>query len=144
MKHIVITLVCCVLLSSDLLSQKNIPEITLKVSEKSGFLGMGRPRFVKIALSSRTVSKALTSDTVNGSSLYYFTLRDSGGWKIDDDFIKDELKKMKIEQESESYGVDAVGSAVKEPNYYLLLISCKKNVVLHKPFTFVAIQSLPR
>jgi len=137
MKHIVVTLVCCVLLSSDLLSQKNIPEITLKVSEKSGFLGMGRPRFVKIALSSRTISKALTSDTVNGSSLYYFTLRDSGGWKIDDDFIKDELKKMKIEQESESYGVDAVGSAVKEPNYYLLLISCKKNVVLHKPFTFV-------
>jgi tetratricopeptide (TPR) repeat protein len=137
MKHIVVTLICGVLLSSNLLSQKNIPELTLKVSEKSGFLGMGKPRFVKIALSSRTVSKALTSDTVNGSSLYYFTVKDSGGWKIDDDFIKDELKKMKIEQDGASYGVDAVGSAVRETDHYLLLISCKKNVLLHKPFTFV-------
>lgn len=111
--------------------------MTLKVSEKSGFLGMGKPRFVKIALSSRTAPKVLTSDSVNASTLYYFTLRDSGGWKIDEDFIKEELIKLKIEQDGATLGVQAVGSPVKEADSYLLLISCKKTVLLYKPFSFI-------
>jgi tetratricopeptide (TPR) repeat protein len=137
MKHIAFTLICSLLLSSMLLSQKNIPEVTLKVSEKSGFLGMGKARFVKIALSSRTMDKVLTSDNVNAGALYYFTVKDSGGWKIDDDYIKEELVKLKIEQDGATLGVDAVGSAVKEADHYLLLISCKKNFLLNKPFTFI-------
>ncbi|MDP1676761.1 MAG: hypothetical protein Q8L88_07810 [Bacteroidota bacterium] len=137
MKHIAVTFICCVLLSSALLSQKNIPEITLKVSEKSGFLGMGKARFVKIALSTNNKDKILTSDNVNITSLYYFTIRDSGGWKIDEDFVKEELIKLKITQEGTSTKVDAVSGAVKEADSYVLLISCKKNFSLHKPFTFV-------
>ncbi len=137
MKHIAIALICVALLSSVLLSQKNIPEVTLKISEKSGFLGMGKARFVKIALSSRTAPKMLTSDSVNASTLYYFILRDSGGWKIDEDFIKEELIKLKIEQDGATLGVQAVGSPVKEADSYLLLVSCKKTVLLYKPFSFI-------
>jgi tetratricopeptide (TPR) repeat protein len=137
MKHIAITLVCCILFSANAISQKNIPEVTLKVSEKSGFLGMGKARFIKIKLSSRAIDKVLTSDNVNVSALYYFTLKDSGGWEIDENFIKDELVKLKVEQDGTTLGVEAVSSVVKEAGHYLLLVSCKKNISLHMPFEFV-------
>ncbi len=137
MKHIAISLICVTLLSSVLLSQKNISEVTLKVSEKSGFLGMGKPRFVKIALSTLTIDKVLTSDNVNANALYYFTLKDSGGWKIDEDFIKEELIKLKIEQDGVLLGVDAVGAPIKNGDKSYLLVSCKKSVLLHKPFHFI-------
>jgi len=137
MKHIAHALILFVLFSASLLSQIAVPEITLKISEKSGFLGMGKARFVKIALSSRAMDKVLTSDNVNANPLYYFTVRDSGVWKIDEDFIKEELIKLTITQDGTSTKVDAVGTPAKEANSYLLLISCKKNFTLNKPFTFV-------
>lgn len=124
-------------LSATLFSQKNVPEITIKVAEKSGFLGMGKPKFVTITLSTRTIDKAPIGDSVNAGQLYYFVVKDSGGWKLDEDFVKEELVKLKIEQNSTTTPFAAVSPVYKEGEHNQLLVSCKKNFEFHKPFSFV-------
>ncbi len=137
MKHIALVLVSLAFLSTGLISQNTVPEVTLKVAEKSGFLGMGKPRFVKIALSSRGEDKILTSENVNAGPLFYFTMKDSGEWVIDEDFIKEELVKLKIDQDGTTLGIDAVGTPLKGTDHFQLTFSCKKTLLLHKPFKFV-------
>ncbi len=136
MKNIITVLVFLCFVSINLFSQKKPPEITVKISEKSGFLGMGKARFAKIALSSRSQDKELTSENVNAGPLYYFIMKDSGGWKIDDDFIAEELPKLTISQNGITFRLDAATSVVKEKEQYLLLLSCKKTLLLHQPMNF--------
>ena len=136
MKKFFIVVLLLFFVTANIFPQKKSPEVTIKISEKSGFLGMGKARFAKIALSSRNQEKELTSDNVNAGPLYFFVLKDSGGWKIDEDFIADELPKLTIKQDGVTFALDVAGSVMKVGENYLLPISCKKNLLLHLPFSF--------
>ncbi len=120
-----------------LFSQQGAPEITIKISEKSGFLGMGKPRFAKISLSTLNQDNNLNSDNVNAGPLYYFILKDSGGWKIDEDFIVEDLPKLTITQNGISYSLEPVSPPVKQGEHTMLHISCKKDLLLQHPFNFI-------
>ncbi len=136
MKNIITTLIILSFVTVNLFSQKKPPEITIKISEKSGFLGMGKARFAKIALSSRNLDKDLSSDNVNAGPLYFFTLKDSGSWKIDEDFIAEELPKLTITQSGNTFSLEAAGAVLKDKENYILLLSCKKTLLLHQPMNF--------
>lgn len=123
-------------LTSVIYAQKTAPEISIKFSEKSGFLGMGKARIAKIALSTRGQDKVLTSDNVNAGPLYYFLMRDSGGWKIDEDFILELLPKLTIEQQGKKFSVEPVSPAVQQGGNFYLHLSTKKDLQLHLPMTF--------
>ncbi|MFA6456957.1 MAG: hypothetical protein WCW40_09060 [Bacteroidota bacterium] len=117
-------------------SPVSTPEITIKISEKSGFFGMGKPRFAKIALSTRNQDNVLNSDNVNSGPLYYFMMRDSGGWSMDEDFILEDLPKLTITQSGVSYSLEPVSPAVKQGETSVLHLSAKKHLQLNQPLTF--------
>jgi tetratricopeptide (TPR) repeat protein len=136
MKTLRIFLPVFVILFYSVHAQPITPDITIKVSEKSGFLGIGKPKFIKISLSTRNRDKELTSDLVNAGDTYYFVMKDSGGWKFDDDFLKDELPKLTINQEAKSLHVEAFGAPIAEGERSVLIVGCKKTLQIYKPFTF--------
>lgn len=100
---------------------------------------MGKPRFAKISLSSRNQDNVLNSDNVNSGTLYYFMLKDSGGWSIDEDFILEELPKISITQSGVTFTLEPVSPAVKQGENSSLHISTKKHLQLHQPLTFTVV-----
>ncbi|MCK9409859.1 MAG: hypothetical protein M0R68_12080, partial [Bacteroidetes bacterium] len=121
---------------SILTAQQPVPEIKIKLSEKSGFLGMGKAKVAIISLSTKNQDAVLNSDNVNAGHLYYFQMKDSGGWKIDEDFILEELPKLSIMQNGMTYALEPVSPVVKQGEHYELHLSSSKNLQLHMPVTF--------
>lgn len=135
MKTFVTPLLLTVTAISILLAQP-APEIRITMSEKSGFLGMGKAKVASITLSTKNMDAALSSDNVNSAPQYFFVMRDSGGWKMDEDFILDELTKLTITQNGRSYSLEAVSPVAKQGEHYSLHLSATKGLLIHQPFTF--------
>jgi tetratricopeptide (TPR) repeat protein len=124
------------LLFTGIHAQQTVPEIKIKLSEKSGFLGMGKAKVAVISLTSKNLDASLNSDNVNAGPHYYFLMKDSGGWVMDEDFILEELPKLIITQNAATYSVEPVSPVVKQGEHSSLHISAPKELQLHQPFTF--------
>jgi tetratricopeptide (TPR) repeat protein len=74
------------------------PSTQLKIKAKSGFLGMGGPRTVKIELSNETRQLPLTSDNVNSGRYFFFLVSPVEDWQLDQSFVKDELSNLNVYQ----------------------------------------------
>jgi len=126
------------LLLTAFLTAQTAPEIKIKLSEKSGFLGMGKAKVALISLSTKQQDAQLTSDNVNAGPLYYFLMKDSGGWKMDEDFILEELPKLTITQNGLTFPLEPVSPVVQRGEHFTLHLSAPRDLQLHQTFSFTA------
>jgi tetratricopeptide (TPR) repeat protein len=111
------------------------PSIQLKIKAKSGFLGMGGPRTVKIELSNESRQLPLTSDNVNGGRYYFFAVSPVEDWQLDQSFIKDELTNVNIFQNENKISIAWIGELISEGDNSILL-GFPKTFNLHFLFKF--------
>jgi tetratricopeptide (TPR) repeat protein len=118
-------------------AQYRSPQVILKVSEKSGWLGMGAPRYTKIVLTTRNLDSLLTCDNVNSGDYYYFAVRNTGDWKIDESFVKEKLVNLSMLQDGLPYQFEYHGPIMAEKDSTVILMGVSKKLRLHQPFSFV-------
>jgi len=111
-------LVCLAAFVSTLSAQ--VPSAQVKITEKSGFLGMSGPRFIELRFSNETNQLPLTDQNVNAGQYYYFLSVAVGDWVIDADFIEDDLQNLSLTQGEQKYAVEWK-SEFKEGDSTLLL-----------------------
>ena len=97
------------------------PFVQLKIKEKSGFLGMGGPRTLKIELSNQNHQKSLTSDSVNSGEYFYFLVTPLEDWKLDEDFAKEEISKININQDGNKISIAWKSDLIKGGNNAMVL-----------------------
>jgi len=117
-------------------SLSQAPSVQLKIKEKSGFLGMGGPRIVELQLSNQTRQKTLTSENVNAGPFIYFICKPSGEWKINPDFVKDDLSKVTIFQNDQTIPIGFKSDIVTEGDGTSILLGFPKTIKLEQPFKF--------
>lgn len=111
------------------------PFVQLKIKAKSGFLGIGGPRIVKIELSNENLQQPLTSDNVNNGQYYYFLVTPADDWQLDQDFVKEELLKVNIYQNEKKITVESIGKLISGGNNSVLL-GFSKDFLLNLLFLF--------
>ena len=111
------------------------PSVTLLVREKAGFLGMGGPRSILLTLSTQTGDTVLTSENVNAGQQYYFRVNPTTDWKIDEDFIKENLATLVIYQNGEKQPIVSKGTLMGGPPTWLVL-GFPRTVKFHQSFLF--------
>ena len=136
MKNLLSLLIALLLLpSSSMVGQQGLSDIKMKVADKSGLFGMSGPRFARLALSTRNKEKVLNCDNVNAGPFYYFLFQSEGtNWKVDADFIKDELPKLSLTQDAIRLHPELYGEITTEGDSTNLLIGFPKGFAFHKPF----------
>lgn len=112
------------------------PSVQLKIKEKSGFLGMGGARTVELQLSNQTRQKTLSSENVNAGSFIYFICKPIGDWKMDSDFIKDDLAKLIVFQNDQKTLISFKSDIIAEGEATSILLGFPKTVRLDQPFKF--------
>lgn len=132
---IVVLLPLCILFS-EAIAQQSPVGIRLKVAEKSGLFNMGGPRFVKLSLSTKDSETNLTCENVNSGTHYYFLLQNDGDWKIDADFLKDNLPQLSLTQEALKLHPDFIDAIIANGDSTIVLIGFPKTFALNKPFAF--------
>ncbi len=95
-RHCIALLVLALIVAGPSLAQ--IPSARLQVSTSSGFLGIGSPRYVIVRLATANRESVLTSEAVNGSSLYYFLLTPADRWLPDEEFYAATVPTLRIRQ----------------------------------------------
>jgi len=99
-----------------------VPTAQIKIQEKSGFLGMGDPRFIEVQLSNEFMEMPLNDLNVNAGQFYFFVCSPIGDWLFDSDFPEEELEiaddsdvraglislNTKIEKLVSTYGVGRI------------------------------------
>jgi hypothetical protein len=118
------------------------PTVQLLLKQKSGFLGMGGPRYIELELSNKD-RQPITSKNVNEGNYYYFICRPVGEWKIEADFLKEDLPKLSLYQSEKKYPVawfEEIGKDVKASS---LLIGFPKDLRLHQLFLVQVIGDTP-
>jgi tetratricopeptide (TPR) repeat protein len=111
------------------------PSVQLKIKEKSGFLGMGGPRTLKIELSNQNRQQPLTSDSVNSGEYFYFLVTPLEDWQLDEDFAKEELSKISINQDGNKISIAWKSDLIKGGNNAMLL-GFSKTFKFNLPFSF--------
>ncbi len=124
------------LLLSEAAAQQNPVSIKLKIAEKSGLFNMGGPRFVRLTLSTKKSETNLTCENVNGGQYYYFLLQNEGSWKIDPDFLKENLPQLSLTQDSLRLHPDFTDDIIANDDSTIVLIGFQKTFALNKPFIF--------
>ncbi|MCX6122450.1 MAG: tetratricopeptide repeat protein [Ignavibacteriales bacterium] len=112
-----------------------VPSVQLKIKEKSGFLGMGGPRTVRIDLSNESRQQPLTSDNVNSGQYFYFLVTPVEDWQLDQDFVKDQLAKVNIYQNENKILIAWKGELITGDKISIL-IGFPKTVKLNQLFLF--------
>ena len=125
----------CLLFSLLVVSEAQVPSALIKVKEKSGFLGMGGPRFIEVQLSNQNRELPLTSENINGGQYYYFLLRSVGGWQMDDDFLKEDLPKLSVLQTGKPHTFVSKGAVQNADTTSYLLLGFSKELKLYEPLT---------
>ncbi|MCX7983925.1 MAG: tetratricopeptide repeat protein [Bacteroidetes bacterium] len=92
-----------ILLCSLVFSQ--VPTVQLKIKERSGFLGMGGPRIVQLQLSNQQPLTPISSESVNSGEYYYFYATPVGDWKLEPEFVDENLSKVSIYQDGQTYPI---------------------------------------
>jgi tetratricopeptide (TPR) repeat protein len=97
------------------------PSVQLKITEKSGFLGMGAARIVNIELSNQSRQQPLTSTNVNGGQYLYFLVSPAEDWLLDADFVTENLSKVFIYQNQQKISVAWKSELIIAGNNSILL-----------------------
>jgi tetratricopeptide (TPR) repeat protein len=113
-----------------------VPSVQLKIKEKSGFLGMGGARIVELQLSNQARHKPLDSDNVNSGQFIYFVCMPVGDWKIDPDFVKEDLSRMNISQGDQKIPIGYKSDLVTEGEAASILLGFPKTFKVDQPFFF--------
>lgn len=116
-----------------LLSQS--PSVQIKVREKSGFLGMGGPRFLEVRLSNRTMAEPLTDLNVNSDSHYVFLCLPAGDWELDEDFIEEDIPNLRLVRGEQSFSVVWKSEYAREDT--LVLVGFSRQVPVHQQLQVV-------
>lgn len=133
-KHVSLLLRSCgILFAAATIVQAQTPQIHLKVKEKTGLFGISPERFATIALSNQNRSLPLTSDNVNAGQHTYFLYRPAGDWKIDQDYVNEELPKLSLLQIDQKYSVLWKGDILSDSLGTSLLLGFTKEIKLHLP-----------
>ncbi|HTX19093.1 MAG TPA: tetratricopeptide repeat protein [Bacteroidota bacterium] len=138
MKHFLLFLLTplLLLLSTDAAAQVKPVTVTLKVAERSGLFKMGGPRFIRLTLSTKNSEDVLTSENVGAGQYYYFLLQNEGDWKVDVDFLKDNLPLLALAQDSAKLHPDYCGEIIANGESTFVLIGFPKTFALNRPFAF--------
>jgi hypothetical protein len=112
-----------------------VPSVQLQIKAKSGFLGMGGARTVKIDLSNENRQQPLTSDNINSGQYYYFLITPVEDWQLDQDFVKDELSKVSIYQNEKNVLIAWKGELITGEKISIL-IGFPKTIKLNQLFLF--------
>jgi len=131
MKRIYLSLI--LLIPALVLSQ--VPSVKIKVTEKSGFLGLGDAQFVELRLSNRQQALPLTDQNVNSDSHYVFLLRPAGQWQFDDDFIEEELSNLTVSQDGQSMPIVWKGEFSEGDSS--VMVGFSRRVRINEPLLFV-------
>jgi Tfp pilus assembly protein PilF len=107
--------------------------VQFKVRE-SRLFGLSGERFAKLEFSNQTRTTPLTSENVNGGPNFYFVFRPAGDWLIDADFVKDEMPKLSILQNTQVLQVSWKGEIASDTAGPLILLGFPKDLKLHQPF----------
>ncbi|MBI2619344.1 MAG: tetratricopeptide repeat protein [Ignavibacteriales bacterium] len=110
-----------------------IPSVTIKIREKSGFLGMGGPRFIELRLGNQTIEYPLNDVNVNSGPSYFFLCKPAGNWLFDEDFIDDDLPNLTLVQGDLSFPVEWNGPFAEGDSS--LQIGFSKQLRIHEPIT---------
>jgi len=124
------------LLFSEGSAQQNPLSIKLKIAEKSGLFNMGGPRFVRLTLSTKKSETNLTCENINSGTDYYFLLQNEGSWKIDADFLKENLPQLSLTQDSLRIHPDFIDNIIANGDSTIVLIGFQKSFALNKAFSF--------
>ncbi|MGB2870056.1 MAG: tetratricopeptide repeat protein [Bacteroidota bacterium] len=135
MKNRIAVLVLCLVMYS-ISAFAQAPSVQIKVKEKSGFLGMGGPRIINIELSNQA-RQPVSSENVSSGLYYYFLVSPAGDWKLDADFVKDDLPRLTVYQNEQKFPIAWKGEIVADPKTTILL-GFPKLVRLHQLFLFQA------
>jgi tetratricopeptide (TPR) repeat protein len=107
--------------------------VQLKVRE-SRLFGLSGERFAKLELSNQNRAIPLTSENVNSGPNYFFIFQPGGDWVIDADFVKEELPKLTLQQNTQVLQVASKGEIGTDSLGSFLLIGFPKDLKLHQPF----------
>lgn len=118
-------------IGSSALSQTLSVQLTIK--EKSGFLGMGGPKIGTLYLSTERGDTVLTSEKVNAGPYFYFLLKPSGDWAIDQDIVKENIATLNVYQNTQTFAIAWKGDIVAGPPTTILL-GFPKDIKLHQLF----------
>ena len=124
------------LTSTGAVAQPSPVEVKLKIAERSGLFKMGGPRFIRLTLSTKASDVFLTSENVNSGTYYYFLMQNEGSWKIDADFLKDNLPPLTLTQDSIKLHPEFAGDIFANGDSMFVLIGFQKGFALNKPFAF--------
>ena len=113
-----------------------VPSVQLKVRASSGFLGLGGARFVELRLANEGRLQPLTSENVNAGPFYYFECLPVGGWEFDQDFVKDILSRISVEQNTLHVSAGYVSDITQEGGSSSVVIGFSKSVKIQDPFLF--------
>lgn len=112
------------------------PSVQLKVRESSGFLGLGGARFVELRLSNENREEPLKSENVNAGALYYFVCTPVGDWQLDAGFVRENLSKLTIEQNSLSESIRSASEVKIDGDTTSVLLGFSKSLKIQEPFLF--------
>jgi tetratricopeptide (TPR) repeat protein len=134
MKVTHVSLFCAVLCFVSVLDAQ-VPVVQLKITERSGFLGIGGPRIVQVELSNQTHQRPLTCDNVNGGPYYYFVVKPANEWQFTEDLVKEDVSKIFIYQNEQKNTIAWQGELVVGDSSSILF-GFPKTIKLNQPFFF--------
>ncbi|MBI4418141.1 MAG: tetratricopeptide repeat protein [Ignavibacteriales bacterium] len=111
-----------------------VPTIQIKVKEKSGFLGLGGPRFMEVRLSNRTGTLPLTDQNVNSDTQYVFLCKPAGDWQFDEDFVDEDLGRLSLHQDERVFPMTWKGPFGKGDT--LVAVGFSRLIRLNAPLLF--------
>jgi len=97
---------------------------------------MGGPRFVRLALSTKKSETNLTCENVNSGTYYYFLLQNEGSWKIDIDFLKENLPQLSLTQDSLRLHPEFIDNIIANGDSTIVLIGFQKAFAFNRAFSF--------
>ncbi len=107
--------------------------VEILVKQKSGFLGLGRPRSMTVELSNQGRQEPLTSTNINAGPFYYFLCRPVGEWQFDFDFLKEDLPKLSLLQKEQKLSAAWKSDFVEDSTYAAILVGFPKELKLYEP-----------
>jgi hypothetical protein len=114
-----------------------MPSTQLTVKQGSGFLGgifgSGRPRIARIDLANKQRVLPLSCENVNEAEQYFFLCSPVGDWKIDADFVTENLSGIGIIQEGQTIAIESSGDIIEGT----ILLGFPKTIRIHEPLQFV-------
>lgn len=123
-----VTFVCAVQLCAQEIS------VQIKVRESKLF-GLKGERFAKFELANETHVLPLSSDNVNAGPYYFFQFHPVGDWPIDGDFVQEELPKLLLVQNNQSFQISWKSDVFTDSAGGSIVVGYPKDLKINLPFS---------